>query len=338
MTNRKGIIGRWRTQLAYSCLVILSLMMLGCASEPEVIVPVAYDSTHSEALNMANQTYLTKSYTFGFETRESPLRDFTLAEIEEVKTALNKPKKGGGLMLIGLIGLASGDITGALGVASGGISSISNSDHVAAHSQWVVALDATPFKDGFEAKRHASRVVRETAIALLEEKGNKLVPIIMREEGEASLTGAKIHQESAYAINDPLRFFGLYYSEFDMLQEPFGYGRTNLIDAPNQYVSTREANIMGDVANFKSFIDGQVKGYEGLEGYEKFLLDLTARLPQGYLLYMPSFPQGGVMTVTQVADWTCYSCQNIEHYMLNAQVVPSIYTQGKRYDFIVPVQ
>ena len=70
------------------------LFLIGCANPPEAIEPVAYNSDQSEALNKANQTFLTKSYKYGFKTVKSPLKDFTQEEIAEANTALFKPSGG----------------------------------------------------------------------------------------------------------------------------------------------------------------------------------------------------------------------------------------------------
>ena len=55
----------------------------------------------------------------------------------------------------------------------------------------------------------------------------------------------------------------------------------------------------------------------------KVLLDITKLLPEGFYLYIPSFPhyryKGKIYTQTDF-------------------VVPAIYTQGKKYEFIKPEQ
>ncbi|KGK16820.1 hypothetical protein [Vibrio navarrensis] len=322
---------------AWKIIVPLSTLLLaGCANPPEVVKPVAYNFGQSEALNKANQTFLTKSYKYGFKTVKSPLKDFTQEEIAEAKTALTKPSGGGVPLLFGALSLATGNLTGVIDIAGGTAASIASSDHVAAYSHWIVALDASEFKNGIEARNHASEVIQTTAMTLLEEKGNTLKKVVLKEEGEAALTGAKLHQITAYTVNDDLRLFGFYSDDYYSDKGGLELGRTNLVPYEQQYVTVRESHVDGGIGGFKSFLDGVVIGYEGIEGYEQYLLDLTARLPKGYLLYLPSFPSANVVTVEKVEDWSCFTCRKTRGYFWRTHFVPAIYTEGKKLEFIQP--
>lgn len=312
------------------------LFLIGCANPPEAIEPVAYNSDQSEALNKANQTFLTKSYKYGFKTVKSPLKDFTQEEIAEANTALFKPSGGGASMFFGALSLATGNLTGVIDIAGGTAASIASSDHVAAYSHWIVALEASKFKNGIEAKNHAVEVIQTTAMNLLEEKGNTLRKVVLREEGEAALTGAKLHQSTAYTLNDDLRLFGFYSNDYYREKGGLELGRTNLVPYDQQYVTARESRVSGGIGGFKSFLDGVVIGYEGVEGYEQYLLDLTARLPKGYLLYLPSFPRANVVTVDKVEDWSCFTCRKTKGYFWKTHFIPAIYTEGKKLEFIQP--
>ncbi|WGV98864.1 hypothetical protein QF117_02570 [Vibrio sp. YMD68] len=317
-------------------LPLSGLLLLGCTNKPVDIVPIAYNNSQSEALNKANQTFLTQSYKHGFDTVKSPLKDFSQQEIEDVKTSLSRSSGGGASLFFGTMNILTGNFIGAIDVAGGAAAEMAHSNHVAAHSQWVVALNAKEFSDGLEAKHHASNTIQMTAIKLLEEKGNTLTKVFLREEGKATLTGARIAPETAYVLNDSLRLFGLYESEFYHDKGEFKLGKTNLVPYEQQYVSVRDSKVFGGVANFKSFIDGDVIGYEGVDGYEQFLLDLTGQLPEGYLLYIPSFPKAIALSVESMEDWSCRSCRQGKSYILNSQIVPAIYTEGRKLEFIEP--
>ncbi|WP_278183627.1 hypothetical protein [Vibrio misgurnus] len=322
---------------AWKVMFSLSVLLLaGCANPPEVVEPIAYNAKHSEALNIANQTFLTKSYKHGFKTVKSPLKDFTQEEIAEAKTALTKSSGGGASLFFGALSLATGNLTGVIDLAGGTAAAIANSNHVASYPHWIVALDATQFENGIEAKNHASEIIQNTAKTLLEEKGNTFKKVVLREEGKATLTGAKLHESTAYTLNDDLRLFGFYHNDYYREKGEFELGRTNLVPYEQQYVTVRESRVDGDIGGFKSFLDGVVIGYEGIEGYEQYLLDLTARLPKGYLLYLPSLPKANVVTVEKVEDWPCFTCRKTSSYFWRTKFVPAIYSEGKKLEFIQP--
>lgn len=331
---------KWNDSLKNKHLItgLLIVFLGGCTSSNITEVkPVEFSSENSVALNIANQTFLTQDYWYG-KTIKSPLRDFSPEEIDAVKTQLTKKSGAGFHLVMGLIDFARLDLTSAaISTTTAGLAHLSNSQHIASHGHWIVAIDATDFNDGTEAKSYVTNLIRETAIKQLESKGNTLHKVFLRHEGQATF-GGKIYEETFYTINGYKFGYGLFFSEFQYDKTPFAKGKTNLINAEEQYVTVSSSPVMAGIANFPVFLDGHVKGYEGLEGFEQFLIDVTNQLPKGYFLYMPSFPSGQTLTLesNNAEEWSCLSCRDSKLWRLNAFVVPRIYTEGKKYEFIKP--
>lgn len=240
-------------------------------------------------------------------------------------------------MIMGLIDLANLDLTGAaISVTTAGLAEISNSQHVASHPSWIVAVDAEDFSDGNLAKYYATNLIRETALDLLHEKGNTLHKVNM--SMSKTTFGSDLAEQSIYTINGYEHAFGLYFNGYKYDETLFVKGRTNLIDAEQQYLTVTTSPVFASVSDFTQFTEGRVKGYQGSSGYEEFLMDLTSRLPKGYMLYVPSFPSVYAKTVksNKAEDWTCITCRGLYGYRLNNFVVPRIYTEGQKYEFIMP--
>lgn len=339
MVNKRLSLTNDKMKSKFLISVTAIAALAGCTtSNISVVEPVPFDSVNSTALNMANQTYLTQDYWHG-KTIKSPLKDFSQQDVDDIKTRLTKKSGAGFHLIMGLVDLSNLNFaSAAMSVTTAGLAEVSNSQHIASHPQWIVALDATPFSDGIEAKTYATNYIRKVAIELLEEKGNTLHKVIIKHEGKATF-GAKIYEQTSYTLNGYKHAFGLAFDEFRYDETPFIKGKTNLIDAEEQYVTVSSSPVMAGVTNFPIFLNGQVNGYQqGSEGFEQFLIELTDRLPKGYMLYVPSFPKFYTSTVesNNPEDWSCFSCRDSQGWTLNTFVVPRVYTEGKKYEFIKP--
>jgi|GEM_PF-5391742 hypothetical protein len=312
--------------LKLSMLSSLFLGIAGCQSTPDVIEPTPFITNASYAYNIANQTYLTKN--------DSPLRDFSKQEIADFKAQLTKKSGGDVSVVIGAINILRLDLTGIISIAGGTAANIANSKHQAAQVQWLIAMDAMQYTDGLIAKNAAVDTINREAMALLKEKGNTLTKQVLVEKHKATF-GAELPKETLYTINGNTYSFGMFERSSSVDSDPFLVGETNLINAKKQYVSTTTVKNAG-VMSFVPFLENKVIGYSGAEGYEQYLLDLTSRLPDGFYLYVPSFPVDVKMTIKEGEDWTCKECRQWQQFRRSDVVVPAIYSQGKKYEFIKP--
>ena len=108
--------------ILYIFLMIITLT--GCSSTPP-------DEAKSQALIIAEQTYLTKDYTVLWSTFESPLKDFSKDDIDEVQKAFEKKSPGDISIFFGALSILSGNLTGVIDIAGGTAGNIASSDHQA---------------------------------------------------------------------------------------------------------------------------------------------------------------------------------------------------------------
>lgn len=321
-----------------SFLAFWAVILSGCSSssiEPKTEVqPVPFSGGNSFALNIANQTYLRQPYTWGLETYQSPLKDFTEEEIKAIETSLEN-NRGNASYVASVISLATGNLMGAtIHFAGGSLEKLVTSDHIASRAGWIIAVDSSLYKDGVAANTAANKLIEDAVLKTLKEKGNILTKVIFKEEGTATF-GGKIYGRTGYVIGeDKKTSFGLVSDDYQN-KNGMKLGKTNLIDADSQYVTIWNTPSLG-LGSIYLFHDNKVKGYEGGEGYEQYVKDVTAKLPKGFYFYLPSFPQTGYRVVENIEDWACSTCgKKFSYRMLNI-LVPAIYTQGKKYEFIKP--
>ena len=146
-----------------------TLLVTGCSSKPERVEPRKFESNHSYAYNIANQTSLLRN--------GSPLKDFTPEEIKSARSALNKNGGGGLSVGIGVIKILTGNLTGAIDVVGGKSANISNSKHHASFSSWIVSIDAKGIRNGFDAKNHVSEEIKRATMEVLESSGHRVEKI-----------------------------------------------------------------------------------------------------------------------------------------------------------------
>ncbi|MDG3087815.1 hypothetical protein P7F88_17770 [Vibrio hannami] len=316
-------------------LFILSTILSGCSStsiSPKTEVkPVPFSEENSLALNIANQTFLTQPYKWGLETYSSPLRDFSDQEISSIEKAFSD-QRASVSFAHAAFSLVTHDFTGAAIHATGGtLETMFISDHIATQPAWLVAVDATKYSDGIEANIAANELIKSAILETLRDKGNVLTEIVITPEGKATF-GGKIYKKTAYALGeDKLTIFGLWNDDFE-LENGMQLGRTNLINAESQYVKVWDSQSFG-LGSIYLFLDGKIKGYEGMNGWEQYAKDVTARLPEGFSYYMPPLPKTRLTTVDRVEDWQCSKCRESQGYTVTSILIPHIYTQGQKYEF-----
>ena len=314
-----------------------ALGLSGCSVTKKPIEPRAFNSHYSHAYNIANQTYLTRDYSYAGNTILSPLKDFSEKDIKDIESRFNENKGGNISIAMGFARILTGNLTGALDVVGGSAANISESRHPSSTSRWIVIMPSKDAANGIDAKNTAVKLIRNTALKILEQHGNTLTKVTLKKEGKATF-GAKIYSRDAYTINGSNMLFGMYQDHYLDTKNGMTLGKSNLLPLTNEdYVSTSTTNFNGSgVFNFAIFVKGYVKGYNGVKGYERFIEDVTSKLPEGYYYYSAPFPRGDIATLEKGTDWTCKKCIKSQRYVLESEIVPAIYTQGKKYEFIKP--
>lgn len=178
-------------------------------------------------------------------------------------------------------------------------------------------------------------MIEEAVLETLRDKGNVLTRVITRKAGKSTF-GGKIYEDSMYVLGeDQLTGFGLDSLGYDELTG-MQYGKTNLIDAEQQYVTVWNTSNR-PIGSLYLFYKGHINGYdEGVEGYEQYLKDVTAKWPEVFFLYLPSLPQIGYRKVADVEDWSCATCGDTYFYRMYNVLIPAIYTQGEKHLFLKP--
>ena len=265
--------------------------------------PTEFTNEHSYAFNVANQTQLTKN--------NSPLRDFTREEVEESKNILERRTEGANASkILGMASVLTGNLTGIFHVAGGVVSDTALSGHVVEGRRWIVALDAADFASEKEAQFYIGKTIDSAIQNLLSQYGDvRLEPV--NENGYAAY---KVLVEGEYVKVGGGAMPALVRGEKIVVKR----GKTNLIDGESAYLF------------------GFERGYYELAGIEpasleligfdvdrdEFLKKLTSLLPQGFYFYSSSYPK-------------FYGADG-KKYVAHKVVVPAIYTQGEKYEFIKP--
>lgn len=295
-------------------LAISSTLLIGCAStdtKESVIEPVANQPTKSKAYNIAAQTILTRPYKRGFETIDSPLKDFTKAEIEDTKTELTR-NVGSASKFFGTLSILTGNLTGVIDVVGGTVASISTSNHTASIPRWIVAVDKKQFNSPLEAQKYIQKEIQESAIQTLNDFGysSKIVDLPEHHTTRIDIErNGKSVPFGVFVPSDP----SLKVTEYNTtlidgkLKEAYTTG-FDLDSRTSKLVITEPLPFIARI----SFKDENLNS----AAYYKAL---TAKLPKGFYLYVPSF-------VDNYYDGNKYTDLS--------QVVPAIYTQGEQYEFI----
>jgi hypothetical protein len=290
-------------------LIITTSAISGCKSTPEKYQDgTPFNTSNSYALNIANQTSLVDG---GGLEANSPLRDFSQQEVDEVKSNVHK-SYGSAAKVLGTLSILTGNFTGVLDVAGGYAAELGNTHHQAVNPRWIIALDKKDFGTKEDALKFAQKEVEKASIKELEKYGTVIknknknngaqffelevdgkrapIGIVSNPKDSISVEVGKFFSEDISAPKDSflIGFTNEVYSEF---------GNTTIVTIANNSIDSLDIN------------------------EEDFYKSLTKSLPVGFYLYMPSFPK--------------YRSDDLVYTDLDA-VVPSIYYKGKKHDFIKP--
>lgn len=290
-------------------LVITTAAISGCKSTPEKYQDgTPFNTSNSYALNIANQTSLVDG---GGLEANSPLRDFSQQEVDEVKSNVHK-SYGSAAKVLGTLSILTGNFTGVLDVAGGYAAELGNTNHQAVNPRWIIALDKNEFSTKEDALNFAKQEVVKASIKELEKYGT-VIRNINKDNGsqyfELEVDGEKAPIGIVSNPKDNIDVeVGKFFNENSSVPK-----NSFLIGFTNEVYSGFGNTAMVTIAN---------NSIESLDiDEEEFYKSLTKSLPVGFYLYMPSFPK--------------YRSEKSVYTDLDA-VVSSIYYQGDKYDFIKP--
>ncbi|WP_028865111.1 hypothetical protein [Psychromonas aquimarina] len=279
----------------------LTLVLLtACASTSnEAVKTNPFSTNNSHAMNLALQTELM--------TNESPLRDFEQGEIDTVKEALRK-SKGGASKFFGTLNVLTGDFTGLIDIAGGYSADLALSEkhHASSNSRWLVSVDSSEYKNEVEATNAIRSNIRFAVTKVFSKYGEvKEIEnkngnyLIIESNGESYGIGTFTRNKQTPAKLMNVDFTG-----------------NGVIES---YTSGVDSNkIINPIYLEVSILLDTLKTTK----QDVLLKEITDLLPSGYYYYRPSFE-------------ISYGLNKSKYVNYNA-LVPAIYTQGQRYDFIKP--
>lgn len=289
--------------------LIATSALTGCESTPPKYQEgTPFDTNGSFALNIARQTSLVDG---GGLEANSPLRDFSQQEVDEVKSNVHK-SYGSAAKVLGTLSILTGNFTGLLDVAGGYAAEFGNTHHQAVNPRWIIALDKSEFSTKEDALKFAQKEVEKASIKELEKYGTVIKNINKN-------NGAQYFEIVVDGKRAPIGIISN--SKDDITVEVGKFFNKNkavpkdsfLIGFTKEVYSSFGSTVMLNIAN------NSIDNFDINE--EDFYKSLTSLLPEGFYLYMPSFPK--------------YRSDDLIYTDLDA-VVPSIYYQGDKYDFIKP--
>ncbi|NAX34084.1 hypothetical protein CAG54_13335 [Vibrio sp. V27_P1S3P104] len=293
-------------------LIMLAVIgLVGCVSTQEnvKIEYQPYQAQYSDAYNMASQTILTRP----MYSTESPLRDFTNDEIDEAKTKMRKKRGGNMALLSGSFAILTGNFTGIIDIAGGGVANMVASDHLASRERLMIELPKGEFTSPQSAQQyivstldHAAKLTMTSFGSVKKEKlpNQFSVYMLTDQSGTYNVSGLSLSEVNENTDNFlTIRNFSLK----GEMGEFYTYG----MDTEN--LSSSEILAM----NLNPMVYASESGVD--VDLEKFYKEYTSHLPRGFYLYVPSFPR------IELGN---------KIYTNYRHIVPAIYTEGKQYQFI----
>lgn len=304
-----------KLKLCLSVFAVLSLTACSIIPPDSKVEPKEFDNTKSYALNVANQTALTLPYYYG-RTYSSPLRDFTEEERSEAAEAFEKQSNAGSLLGLAGISVLTGNFTGAAMTAgASGLTALTTSKHIASKQTWIIAVDKSKFNTKMDAQKFILNSIDKAVNSELSQYGDVKMNSLFKHYPTLKTYMVKINGEW---VNTGIHIQDQDYDK-DFLQEM----KTNIngkeIDSYTYGFNAEISNVLTTLVTppmpqIMSYTDKNVTFDEVVEGVSK-------RLPQGFYLYYPPFP----------------TLKDVKKSYINTQnPLPTIYTQGKKYEFIKP--
>lgn len=278
--------------------LLTALALTGCQSTSEPVEPREFDTNASYAYNIANQTALTRN--------QSPLRDFTQEEVNDIQTKLTRPSGAEASVVLGSLSVLTGNLTGLVNVAGGGAAYLANSDHMASKARWIIALPKENYPSAEAAVEYARAQIRQSQehvyskLGVVEEKRNektKATYLTVSSNNKTIPIGGVVSTKRT-----PLVTEGLFMGEMSYLigfdTEPY----PSFMKPTDPLLAAIELSLTKDVTD---------------EVYS----ELTMGLDDNFFLYVPSFRKTSALG---------------KSYTSTQLIVPVIYTQGKKHEFVKP--
>lgn len=296
-----------------------AILLAACASTKHEPMPtVAYSNTNSMAFNIAKQTDLLSDYEHGMRTFESPLRDFTSQDIEDINTALTKRSGGGASKFLGVANILTGNFTGAISLAGGLSADLSNSTHPAAKERWIIAINSKEFTNELMARKAAFNSIEIAITSTFIEYGFEVKYKKLKNVNGNEIFVIRKNKE--YNTGFSLGMESMIVDDISLQKQIVNFGRGDKESYVNG-ISYSPNNTPLTGVSHSVFYEHKKEEIENFT-YDEFMERVTAKLGENYFYYQPNFSK----------------FKNLEgktYTMLN-DVIPKIYTNGKRYDFIKP--
>lgn len=297
------------------CFLAFSALITGCQISGTVgeVSYQPYDTNASYALNLANQTVLTKPQRHGFDTIESPLSDFTKEDITAMKATLKRGNGGGASLLFGAMNLLSGNLTGIMNVAGGAAAKMAHSNHQAANARIIVELQASEFSSPIEAQKYISDAYRLATVKTFAKVG------VISNQSLKSHDGYQVsflttHQGVVIPIGQ-IDYVGINNGE---RINTHNYSLDGTKGAYYTVGVTRNSTLLQEtiIAPPSPIMYSKMVEYWSFSDFYK---ELTSHLPKGFYVYIPSFIKFGYDGMT---------------YSDRENIVPAIYTEGQEHLFM----
>lgn len=274
-------------------LALVAATLIGCKSTPEQIEPRAHITNASEAFNIANQTSLMRN--------DSPLKDFTQEEVNNMQAEMKKYSGGDTSILFGTLSMLTGNFTGVIDIVGGSAANLANSKHTAAYSRWFVELPKGEANSAQEAWKLAASTIREAQKDIYSQFGE--VRIAKNKNGNEYLVVSVDGEEVPFGASwNPT-------SKPDVVETESSY----LIN----YSTRGYSKFIKPSSAIALYVQLEQKKIDPIAIYK----EVSSKLPKGYYLYVPSFEKHYLEEGTYI---------DLHH------PVPSIYSSGDKYDFIQP--
>ncbi|MDE1237837.1 hypothetical protein [Vibrio aestuarianus] len=289
-----------------SAMIGMMTVLSGCVAKPEPVNPVPFSDKNSYALNIANQTVLTRN--------DSPLKDFTHDEKDEITLAIGRAQSGGDTsLLFGGLKLLTLDLTGVIDVAGGAVSNLAERSHPVGSFHWLIEVDATKLSTEEDAQDYILETLEKVTVEQLSKYGSVSKNSVL----EGFFTYVINHNGKEYSFGGLQRERS---KQGLLIKRNYQISSNRNIDTYTYGISKSDHLLNNYLVGPVSPLSFAVESKNDVDLTE-FYKELTSKLPKGFYLYMPSLPQYKVDKIT----YTDY-----------AEVLPAIYTQGKKYEFIKP--
>jgi hypothetical protein len=242
------------------------------------------------------------------------LRDFTQEEIDEAKTNLVRKSGGDAALFFGSLRVLTGDFTGLIDVAGGSMANLANSGHIASQSLWIITVPKNEFSSKIEAANYMVEQINTAALDTLSEYGDiQFKPAANDEQHTTAQLTSGTHRGLTFGLLTKRVITSNLVQEVSInmgkgSESVYSYG------VMKENLNTNDTLILPPSPLAYTV---EVKPID----YDKFYKDFTSHLPEGFYVYTPSFPK---------------AAYNGKIYSDRSVIVPAIYTQGKKYEFIKP--